>query len=86
MTLEMRDDVRDAIVSAIPMRRMAGAEEIASAVAFLAADENAYVIALFRFMFWRQVTGFRTKSPPRLSHHEKSVKPGTRRAFFCWEG
>jgi len=43
MTLAMRDDVRDAIVSGIPMRRMAAPAEIASAVAFLAAEENGYV-------------------------------------------
>ena len=43
MTLAMRDDVREAIISGIPMRRMAAPEEIASAVAFLVADENAYV-------------------------------------------
>jgi acetoacetyl-CoA reductase len=43
MTLAMRDDVREAIISGIPMRRMAAPDEIASAVAFLAADENAYV-------------------------------------------
>jgi acetoacetyl-CoA reductase len=43
MTLAMRDDVREAIISGIPMRRMGAPEEIAAAVAFLAADENAYV-------------------------------------------
>ncbi|MGA7978702.1 MAG: acetoacetyl-CoA reductase [Chromatiaceae bacterium] len=43
MTLAMRDDVRDAIVSGIPMRRMGRPEEIAAAVAFLVADENGYV-------------------------------------------
>jgi acetoacetyl-CoA reductase len=43
MTLAMRDDVREAIVAGIPMRRMASPEEIASAVAFLAAEENGYV-------------------------------------------
>jgi acetoacetyl-CoA reductase len=43
MTLAMRDDVREAIISGIPMRRMAAPDEIASAVAFLAADENSYV-------------------------------------------
>jgi len=43
MTLAMREDVRDAIVSGIPMCRMARPEEIASAVAFLVADENCYV-------------------------------------------
>jgi len=43
MTLAMRDDVRDAIVATVPMRRMGKPEEIASAVAFLVADENGYV-------------------------------------------
>jgi len=43
MTLAIREDVRDAIISGIPMRRMAAPEEIASAVAFLAEDANAYV-------------------------------------------
>jgi acetoacetyl-CoA reductase len=43
MTLAMRDDVRDAIISGVPMRRMAKPEEIASAVAFLVADANGYV-------------------------------------------
>jgi len=40
-------------------------------------------MAAARLILRRQATGFRTKSPPRLSHYEKSVKPGTRRAFFC---
>jgi acetoacetyl-CoA reductase len=43
MTLAMRDDVREAIVSGIPMRRMGRSEEIAAAVAFLAAEESGYV-------------------------------------------
>jgi acetoacetyl-CoA reductase len=43
MTAAMRDDVREAIVSGIPMRRMGTPEEIAAAVAFLAADESTYV-------------------------------------------
>jgi acetoacetyl-CoA reductase len=43
MTLAMRDDVREAIISGIPMRRMGTPEEIAAAVAFLAAPENGYV-------------------------------------------
>jgi len=43
MTLAMRDDVREAIISGIPMRRMGMPDEIASVVAFLAADENGYV-------------------------------------------
>ncbi|AGA90424.1 acetoacetyl-CoA reductase [Thioflavicoccus mobilis 8321] len=43
MTEAMREDVREAIVAGIPMRRMAKPADIASAVAFLAADENGYV-------------------------------------------
>jgi acetoacetyl-CoA reductase len=43
MTLAMRDDVREAIISGIPMRRMAAPEEIAAAVAFLASEESSYV-------------------------------------------
>jgi acetoacetyl-CoA reductase len=43
MTLAMRDDVREAIVAGVPMRRMGKPEEIASAVSFLVADENGYV-------------------------------------------
>jgi acetoacetyl-CoA reductase len=43
MTAAMRDDVREAIVNSVPMRRMAEPEEIASAVAFLAAEENGYI-------------------------------------------
>jgi acetoacetyl-CoA reductase len=43
MTLAMRDDVREAIVAGIPMRRMGMPAEIAAAVAFLAAAENGYI-------------------------------------------
>ena len=43
MTLAMRDDVRDAIVAGVPMRRMAKPAEIASAVAFLISDDSAYI-------------------------------------------
>jgi len=43
MTAAMRDDVREAIVSGIPMRRMGTPEEIAGAVAYLAADESTYI-------------------------------------------
>lgn len=43
MTLAMRDDVREAIISGVPMRRMGRPEEIAAAVAFLAAEENGYI-------------------------------------------
>jgi acetoacetyl-CoA reductase len=43
MTAAMRDDVRDAIVGGIPMRRMGQPEEIAHAVAFLADDASTYI-------------------------------------------
>lgn len=43
MTAAMRDDVRESIVADIPMGRMGKPEEIASAVAFLAAEEQAYL-------------------------------------------
>jgi acetoacetyl-CoA reductase len=43
MTLAMRDDVREAIIAGIPMRRMGSPEEIASAVSFLVADESGYI-------------------------------------------
>jgi acetoacetyl-CoA reductase len=43
MTTAMREDVRDAIVSGIPMRRMGQPAEIAQAVAFLADDESTYI-------------------------------------------
>ena len=43
MTLAMRDDVREGIISGIPMRRMAQPEEIAGAVVYLASDEASYV-------------------------------------------
>jgi acetoacetyl-CoA reductase len=43
MTLAMRDDVREAIIAGVPMRRMGKPEEIASAIAFLVAEENGYV-------------------------------------------
>lgn len=46
MTLAMRDDVREAIIAGVPMRRMARPEEIASAVAFLVADENGYITGI----------------------------------------
>ncbi|MBV2120266.1 MAG: acetoacetyl-CoA reductase [Candidatus Thiodiazotropha taylori] len=43
MTAAMRDDVREAIVGGIPMRRMGQPAEIAQAVAFLADDASTYV-------------------------------------------
>jgi acetoacetyl-CoA reductase len=43
MTLAMRDDVREGIISGIPMRRMAQPEEIAAAIAFLASDQASYI-------------------------------------------
>lgn len=43
MTLAMRDDIREGIISGIPMRRMAQPAEIAAAVAFLVADESGYI-------------------------------------------
>jgi acetoacetyl-CoA reductase len=43
MTAAMREDVRDAIVSGIPMRRMGQPADIAQAVAFLADDESTYI-------------------------------------------
>ena len=43
MTLAMRDDVREGIISGIPMRRMAQPEEISAAIAFLASDQASYI-------------------------------------------
>lgn len=43
MTLAMRDDVRESIISGVPMRRMAKPEEIAAAIAFLASDDAGYI-------------------------------------------
>ncbi len=43
MTAAMRDDVREAIIAGVPMRRMGTPEEIAASVAFLAAEESAYI-------------------------------------------
>ncbi len=43
MTMAVRDDVRENIISTIPMGRMGKPEEIANAVAFLAADESTYI-------------------------------------------
>ena len=43
MTDAIREDIREAIIAGVPMKRMALPEEIASAVAFLAADDQAYI-------------------------------------------
>ena len=43
MTDAIREDIREGIIAGVPMKRMALPEEIASAVAFLAADDQAYV-------------------------------------------
>lgn len=43
MTRAIREDIRQRIVASIPMGRMADAEEIAHAVAFLTDDRSAYV-------------------------------------------
>jgi len=43
MTLAMRDDVREAIVASVPMRRMGRPEEIAHTVAFLVDDASGYI-------------------------------------------
>ena len=43
MTDAIRDDVKEAIISGIPMGRMGLPEEIASAVSFLAAEQQAYI-------------------------------------------
>jgi acetoacetyl-CoA reductase len=46
MTLAMRDDVRNAIISGIPMRRMGTPAEIAAAIAFLVSPESSYVTGI----------------------------------------
>ena len=43
MTEKLNDKQKDAIMGAIPMKRMGTGEEVAASVAFLAADEAAYV-------------------------------------------
>jgi len=43
MTEAIREDIRSAIVSGIPMGRMATVEEVASAVHFLVADDHEYI-------------------------------------------
>lgn len=43
MTEAIREDIRTAIVSGIPMGRMATVDEVASAVHFLVADDHEYI-------------------------------------------
>jgi acetoacetyl-CoA reductase len=43
MTEAIREDIREAIVSGIPMGRMGSVDEIASAVHFLVADSHEYI-------------------------------------------
>jgi len=43
MTLAMRDDVREAIIAGIPMRRMGMPEEVANTVSFPTSDETTYI-------------------------------------------
>lgn len=43
MTEAIREDVRNAIISGIPMGRMGSTDEIADAVTFLVADESGYI-------------------------------------------
>jgi acetoacetyl-CoA reductase len=43
MTGAIREDIRQTIISGIPMKRMGRPEEIASVIAFLAAEENGYI-------------------------------------------
>ena len=43
MTEAIREDIRNAIISGIPMGRMGSTDEIADAVAFLVADESGYI-------------------------------------------
>jgi len=43
MTRALSDDTKDALLSQIPLNRLGQAEEIASAVAFLASEEASYI-------------------------------------------
>jgi 3-oxoacyl-[acyl-carrier protein] reductase len=43
MTDKLNDKQKDAIMAAIPARRMGTGQEVASAVAWLASNEAAYV-------------------------------------------
>jgi acetoacetyl-CoA reductase len=46
MTLAMREDVHNAIIAGIPMRRMGTPAEIAAAIAFLVAPSSGYVTGI----------------------------------------
>ena len=43
MTSELPDQVKEGMLTAIPMGRMGAADEIASSVAYLASDETSYI-------------------------------------------
>ena len=43
MTAVLSDKSKDAILSGVPLGRMGSADDIASAVAFLAGDEASYI-------------------------------------------
>jgi acetoacetyl-CoA reductase len=46
MTQAVPEDIRNTIVAGIPVGRMARSEEVAHAVAFLSADESAYITGI----------------------------------------
>jgi acetoacetyl-CoA reductase len=46
MTQAVPEDIRNTIVAGIPLGRMARSEEVAHAVAFLSADESAYITGI----------------------------------------
>ena len=43
MTADLTDDIKEKAIEAIPLGRMGAPEDIATAVAFLASDEAAYI-------------------------------------------
>ena len=43
MTKELSDDIKNTLLSSIPLARLGKAEEIAHAVSFLASDGAAYI-------------------------------------------
>jgi 3-oxoacyl-[acyl-carrier protein] reductase len=43
MTKELSDDIKNNLLSAIPLARLGDAKEIAHAVSFLASDGAAYI-------------------------------------------